>query len=257
MAGRNPWTGAWGGEEDLRRRWARGAEDKWEHDRPAFVPADPDSGLDFILEQPMTAWTPCAPALFHLALVRGAVHRRGGDPAGRLDVDAAERRAEQRRREAGRVNEELVAAATRPGRAAQSVPAALTASEVRVARLAADGHTNRENAQELRGRGGEKGQAITVCRSVRTRPGNENSAASSSCIPVERTVMPDTGKEIEAVDVPGLGATLTHHVRTNDPPALDSVFVESMTKWCESVWDMLTDEGQWPTADPRSRDAPA
>lgn len=89
------------GEEDLRRRWARGVEDKWEHDSHAFVPADPDSVLDFILEQPDRAWAPCAPALFYLALVRGAVLRRGGDPAGRLDVEAAERRARRRHGEAG------------------------------------------------------------------------------------------------------------------------------------------------------------
>lgn len=87
------------GEEDLRRRWARGIKDKWEHDRHAFVPADPDSVLDFILEQTVDAWAPCAPVLFYLALVRGAVTRRGGDLAGRLDVDAAERRAERRGQE--------------------------------------------------------------------------------------------------------------------------------------------------------------
>ncbi|GGV89020.1 hypothetical protein GCM10015535_41500 [Streptomyces gelaticus] len=87
------------GEEDLRRRWARGVRDKWEHDRHAFVPADPDSVLDFILEQTVDAWAPCAPVLLYLALVRGAVIRRGGDPAGRLDVEAAERRAERRGQE--------------------------------------------------------------------------------------------------------------------------------------------------------------
>ncbi|MFB7919088.1 SAV_2336 N-terminal domain-related protein [Streptomyces sp. NPDC056061] len=87
------------GEEDLRRRWARGVKDKWEHDRHAFVPADPDSVLDFTLKQTEEAWAPCAPALFYLALVRGAVIRRGGDPAGRLDVEAAELRAERRGQE--------------------------------------------------------------------------------------------------------------------------------------------------------------
>ncbi|WSF21534.1 translation initiation factor 2 [Streptomyces sp. NBC_01353] len=87
------------GEEDLRRRWARGVNDKWEHDRHAFVPADPDSVLDFILEQTEEAWAPCAPALFYLALVRGAAIRRGGDPAGQLDVEAAERRAQRRGQE--------------------------------------------------------------------------------------------------------------------------------------------------------------
>ncbi|GAT79374.1 translation initiation factor 2 [Streptomyces sp. F-3] len=79
------------GEDDLRDRWSKGVEDKWEHERHAFVPSDPYSVLEFIATEPAHAWTPCAPALFYLALVRGAVQARGGDPAGRLDVEAAER----------------------------------------------------------------------------------------------------------------------------------------------------------------------
>ncbi|MFF1418510.1 translation initiation factor 2 [Streptomyces sp. NPDC058280] len=80
------------GEDELRDRWTKGVEDKWEHDKHAFVPADAESILRFILDQPEEHWTPCAPALFYLALVRGAVLARGGDPAGRLDVEAVERR---------------------------------------------------------------------------------------------------------------------------------------------------------------------
>ncbi|MCO8304324.1 translation initiation factor 2 [Streptomyces hygroscopicus] len=79
--------------EDLLTRRSRGVEDKWEHTGHAYVPADPDSVLDFILGRPEEEWTPCAPALFYLALVRGAVIARGGNPSGRLDVEAAERRA--------------------------------------------------------------------------------------------------------------------------------------------------------------------
>lgn len=86
-------------EEDLLRRRTKGVEDKWEHDYYEFIPADPDSVLDFILGQPEEAWTPCGPALFYLALVRSMVVAQGGNPAARLDVEAAERRAEQRRRE--------------------------------------------------------------------------------------------------------------------------------------------------------------
>ncbi|WP_234331903.1 hypothetical protein [Streptomyces sp. NRRL S-87] len=58
-------------EAALRLRWTRGVGDKWEHDRFAFVPADPDSVLGFLADQPAESWTPCAPALFYLALVRG------------------------------------------------------------------------------------------------------------------------------------------------------------------------------------------
>ncbi len=86
--------------KDLTARRSRGIEDKWEHDQFRFVPADPDSVLDFLLEKdPDKLWTPCAPALFYLALVRAAVIARGGNPSGRLDVEAAERRALQRLKE--------------------------------------------------------------------------------------------------------------------------------------------------------------
>lgn len=78
------------GEEELRQRWSRGIEDKWEHDAHAFVPSDPDSVLTFLHDTP--EWSPCAPALFYLALVRGTVRARGGDPSARLVVEEAERR---------------------------------------------------------------------------------------------------------------------------------------------------------------------
>lgn len=82
------------GEADLRGRWSRGPRDKWEHDLHAFVPADPDSVLDFILKQP-EGWTPCAPAGLYLALVRGAARRTGNPATGLREVEAAERRAVQ------------------------------------------------------------------------------------------------------------------------------------------------------------------
>ncbi|MEU0741626.1 translation initiation factor 2 [Streptomyces sp. NPDC006134] len=88
--------------DDIIARRSRGIEDKWEHDRFEFVPADPDSVLDFVLEKKPEAWTPCGPALFYLALVRAAVIARGGDRSGRLDVEAAERRALKRLEGPGR-----------------------------------------------------------------------------------------------------------------------------------------------------------
>ncbi|MFI6727152.1 SAV_2336 N-terminal domain-related protein [Streptomyces atratus] len=87
-------------EEALRYRWTRGVEEKWVHDAHAFVPADPDSVLSFVMGKPVDAWAPCAPASFYLALVSDAVRRRGGDPSGRLEVEAAERRVLNRVREA-------------------------------------------------------------------------------------------------------------------------------------------------------------
>ncbi|MFJ4686938.1 translation initiation factor 2 [Streptomyces sp. NPDC091377] len=76
-------------EDELRSRWSRGIEDKWEHEEFAFVPADPASVLDFIHRT--DAWTPCAPALFYLALVRGAVRDQGENADGRLLVDETAR----------------------------------------------------------------------------------------------------------------------------------------------------------------------
>ncbi|KUL42896.1 nuclear fragile X mental retardation-interacting protein 1 [Streptomyces regalis] len=79
-------------EPMLRLRWTRGVIDKWEHDRFEFVDADPESVLGFIADEPEERWTPCAPALFYLALVRGAVERADGDPAGRFAVEQAEQK---------------------------------------------------------------------------------------------------------------------------------------------------------------------
>jgi hypothetical protein len=84
-------------EEELLNRWSKGVEDKWEHDGHTFVRAEPEEVFDFMLNQPEEAWTPCGPALFYLALVRGAVLARGGDAAGRLDIEEAERRVLRRR----------------------------------------------------------------------------------------------------------------------------------------------------------------
>ena len=50
---------------------------------------------------------------------------------------------------ARRARDELRAAGARPRRDARSGPAALTAAEHRVARFAADGHSNREIAEQL------------------------------------------------------------------------------------------------------------
>ncbi|MEV7869356.1 hypothetical protein AB0P17_25440 [Streptomyces sp. NPDC088124] len=43
--------------------------------------------------QPAERWTPCAPALFYLALVRA----RDGSPEGRFEVEAIERRVVRER----------------------------------------------------------------------------------------------------------------------------------------------------------------
>jgi hypothetical protein len=51
----------------------------------------------------------------------------------------------------------------------------------------------------------------------------------------------------EAVDVLGLGATLTHHARDLDPDSGASAFVDNATRWSErpgakSVWNLLASQ---------------
>ncbi|WP_324613426.1 translation initiation factor 2 [Streptomyces sp. SBT349] len=83
-------------EPELRDRWSKGVEDKWEHDGHAFVDAAPESVLEFMLGQPEERWTPLAPAQFYLTLVRDAVIEHGDESSGRWAVEAAERRVMRR-----------------------------------------------------------------------------------------------------------------------------------------------------------------
>ncbi|MGW2524509.1 GntR family transcriptional regulator [Streptomyces sp. NPDC001617] len=50
--------------------------------------------------------------------------------------------------------------------------------------------------------------------------------------PVERTIQLDNGEEIEALDVLGLGAHLTHHVKDD--------FVEKQQSWFNSAWERMS-----------------
>jgi DNA-binding transcriptional regulator YhcF (GntR family) len=56
---------------------------------------------------------------------------------------------------------------------------------------------------------------------------------------IERKIALEPGEEITALDVLGLGATLTHHVKDEDPSSSGSVFVDSMQNWFGSVWELL------------------
>ncbi|MEV5009333.1 winged helix-turn-helix domain-containing protein [Streptomyces sp. NPDC093064] len=58
---------------------------------------------------------------------------------------------------------------------------------------------------------------------------------------IERPVVLETGEEIRALDVLGLGSTLTHHVRDANADSPGSVFVTSMQSWFESVWAWLSE----------------
>ncbi|NGO43338.1 winged helix-turn-helix transcriptional regulator [Streptomyces sp. YC419] len=57
---------------------------------------------------------------------------------------------------------------------------------------------------------------------------------------IERRIELDSGDEIEALDVLGFGATLTHYVKDDDPNSQGSVSVASMQSWFDSVWNLLS-----------------
>ncbi|MEU3950164.1 winged helix-turn-helix domain-containing protein [Streptomyces sp. NPDC029526] len=58
---------------------------------------------------------------------------------------------------------------------------------------------------------------------------------------IERPIELDGGEVVTALDVLGLGATLTHHVAApNASAASESVFVHSMQAWFDSVWRHLS-----------------
>ncbi|MGW4669577.1 GntR family transcriptional regulator [Streptomyces sp. NPDC004324] len=57
---------------------------------------------------------------------------------------------------------------------------------------------------------------------------------------VERSILLDDETEVDAIDVLGLGSTLTRHVNDEgDPDSSGSVFVESMRAWFDSCWNLL------------------
>ncbi|WP_406353319.1 GntR family transcriptional regulator [Streptomyces sp. NBC_00658] len=56
---------------------------------------------------------------------------------------------------------------------------------------------------------------------------------------IERNIELDDGEEVLALDVLGLGATLTHYEKTEDPDYTGSVFVSSMQSWFDSIWGAL------------------
>ncbi|MFJ8004508.1 GntR family transcriptional regulator [Streptomyces fagopyri] len=57
---------------------------------------------------------------------------------------------------------------------------------------------------------------------------------------VERSILMDDETEVDAIDVLGLGSTLTRHVNDEgDPDSSGSVFVESMCAWFDSCWKLL------------------
>ncbi|PBC62945.1 GntR family transcriptional regulator [Streptomyces sp. Tue6028] len=59
---------------------------------------------------------------------------------------------------------------------------------------------------------------------------------------VERPILLDDGTEVDALDVLGLGSTLTRHVNDEgDPDSPGSVFMESMQGWFNSCWNLLAE----------------
>jgi DNA-binding transcriptional regulator YhcF (GntR family) len=60
---------------------------------------------------------------------------------------------------------------------------------------------------------------------------------------LERTILLDDETEVDAIDVLGLGSTLTRHVNDEgDPDSTGSVFMESMQAWFDSCWNLLAEK---------------
>ncbi|MEV0693236.1 hypothetical protein [Streptomyces sp. NPDC050388] len=57
---------------------------------------------------------------------------------------------------------------------------------------------------------------------------------------VERPMELESGEIITALDVLGLGATLTHHVKDEDPTSSGTVFVDSVRQWYDPVGELLS-----------------
>jgi DNA-binding transcriptional regulator YhcF (GntR family) len=58
---------------------------------------------------------------------------------------------------------------------------------------------------------------------------------------IQRQIELECGEEITALDVLGLGATLTHQVKDADPDSSGTVFVEMWRSWFESWWSFLAE----------------
>lgn len=58
---------------------------------------------------------------------------------------------------------------------------------------------------------------------------------------IERHIELDDGEVVTALDVLGLGATLTHQVKDDDGNSPGSVFVDNMQAWFDSVWARLSE----------------
>lgn len=71
---------------------------------------------------------------------------------------------------------------------------------------------------------------------------NKVDALHGPYVPFKRRIVLDDGREIEATDVFGLGATLTHHTMDDDPSSQGTVFVNGMQSWFDGAWDLLADQ---------------
>ena len=71
---------------------------------------------------------------------------------------------------------------------------------------------------------------------------NGTEAVAGQYKPYKRSIEMEDGEVIEgALDVEGLGAGLTHHVKDAELHSQGTVFVDSMQGWFDSVWDLLTE----------------
>ncbi|MYR43658.1 GntR family transcriptional regulator [Streptomyces sp. SID5910] len=82
---------------------------------------------------------------------------------------------------------------------------------------------------------------VTVAPTYKLYLVNRTAALFGPYEAFERSIELADGRVVEAVDVRGLGARLTHHVKEDGANTRDTVFVEMMQSWFDSAWTLLTD----------------
>ncbi|WP_330289146.1 GntR family transcriptional regulator [Streptomyces sp. NBC_00576] len=77
---------------------------------------------------------------------------------------------------------------------------------------------------------------------------NEVEALQGLYVPIKRPIVMDTGEEIPALDVLGLGAPLAHFVKDDDPTSQGSRFIQDAQRWFDAMWDHVAEEQSQDTA---------
>ncbi|WP_238431793.1 winged helix-turn-helix domain-containing protein [Streptomyces cavernae] len=70
---------------------------------------------------------------------------------------------------------------------------------------------------------------------------NGREALQGPYTPVEQQMELEDGETVTAVDVIGVGSTLTHSVKSDDPTSQEAVIVDSLQAWFDACWELLAE----------------